>query len=40
MYFLIKDEIFLDKFNEVWEKVSNIIQKKIKIKNKNKKEHI
>ena len=29
MYFLIKDEIFFDKYYEIWEKVSNIIKRKI-----------
>ena len=28
MYFVIKDESFFDKYNEIWEKVSNIIKKK------------
>ena len=27
MYFLIKDETFLLKYNEIWEKVSSIIKK-------------
>ena len=30
MYFFIKDEKFFDKFMTIWEKVSNIIIKKIK----------
>ena len=29
MYFLIKDEIFFDKYYEIWEKVSNIIKTKL-----------
>ena len=30
MYFLIKDEIFFDKYNEIWgKKVSNIIKKNL-----------
>ena len=29
MYFLINDENFFAKYNEIWEKVSNIIKKKI-----------
>ena len=29
MYFLIKDEKTFDKYNKIWEKVSNIIQNKI-----------
>ena len=28
LYFSIKDEIFLDKYNEIWEEVSNTIKKK------------
>ena len=28
MYFLINDENFFAKYNEIWEKVSNIIKKK------------
>ena len=28
MYFLIKDEKTFDKYNKIWEKVSNIIQNK------------
>ena len=28
MYFLIKDEEFFDKFNDIREKISNIIKKK------------
>ena len=27
MYFLIKDEKLLEKYNEIWKKVSNIIKK-------------
>ena len=29
MHFLIKDENFLEKYNEIWEKVSNVIEKKL-----------
>ena len=32
VYFLIKDKSFFDKYNEIWEKVSNIIKKKKKEK--------
>ena len=28
-YFSIKDEKFLEKYNEIWEKVSNIIKKNL-----------
>ena len=28
MYFLLKDEKFFDKCNEIWKKVSNIFDKK------------
>ena len=31
MYFLIKDEEFFDKFNDIREKISNIIKKKKKL---------
>ena len=27
MYFLIQNETFFDKYNEIWEKASNIIKK-------------
>ena len=30
MYILIKDEKLFDNYNEIWEKVSNIIKKRIK----------
>ena len=29
LYFLIKDEDFFDIYNEIWEKVSNIIKKQL-----------
>ena len=29
MHFLIKDENFLEKYNEIWEKVSNVIEKNL-----------
>ena len=29
MYFLIKDENLFDEYNEIWEKVSNIIKKNL-----------
>ena len=32
--FLINDENFFDKYNEIWKKVSNIIKKKKKLKKK------
>ena len=31
MYFMVKHEIFFDKYMTTWEKVSNIIIKKIKV---------
>ena len=34
--FLINDENFFDKYNEIWEKVSNIIKKKKKNNNNNR----
>ena len=29
LYFSMKDEFFLDKYNEIWEEVSNTIKKKL-----------
>ena len=29
MYFMIKDEILFDKYMTIWEKVSNIIKRKL-----------
>ena len=31
VFFLMKDKNFLEKYNEIWEKVRNIIKKKFKI---------
>ena len=31
-YFLKKDEIFFDKYNEIWKKISNIIKREVNSK--------
>ena len=31
VFFLMKDKTFLEEYNEIWEKVRNIIKKKFKI---------